>query len=111
MTQTKTSLLPPGLRQRGEGYDAGTLGFIIFFPHHAERDYEGDISKQASMGTISLQQGTSAVGDSAQQFVVEEPEEPCPDGGYGWVCVLCSFVFHFFAIGCVRTLPQLRGCY
>lgn len=25
--------------------------------------------------------------------------DPFPDGGYGWVCVLCSFVYHFFAIG------------
>ncbi|THU86596.1 MFS general substrate transporter [Dendrothele bispora CBS 962.96] len=25
--------------------------------------------------------------------------ESAPDGGYGWVCVFCSFVVHFFALG------------
>jgi hypothetical protein len=30
--------------------------------------------------------------------------EDYPDGGYGWVCVFISFVFHFFAIGFVLSL-------
>ena len=39
--------------------------------------------------------------DSTSLPAAEELADPFPDGGYGWVCVLCSFAFHFFAIGSV----------
>lgn len=30
---------------------------------------------------------------------ISHSETPPPDGRYGWICVGCSFVVHFFALG------------
>ena len=47
--------------------------------------------------------------DSTSLPAVEEVADPFPDGGYGWVCVLCSFAFHFFAIGSVDPSRLARS--
>ncbi|KAK0216880.1 major facilitator superfamily domain-containing protein [Armillaria fumosa] len=53
----------------------------------------------------SVESGTSSSSDTCvasgvpQDDLIDADKDSSPDGGYGWVCVFCSFVVHFFALG------------
>lgn len=47
--------------------------------------------------------------DAEQAETVKEKVDPPPNGGYGWVCVVCVFCInaHTWGINSVRSLPIL----
>lgn len=50
-------------------------------------------------GIQNQSQEVSGTHATSSSTVIDQNEAEVPDGGYGWVCVLCSFVVHFFALG------------
>ncbi|KAK0186473.1 major facilitator superfamily domain-containing protein [Armillaria mellea] len=56
-------------------------------------------SPSVDCGTSSSSDTCVVSGVSDQDDLVGTHKDSSPDGGYGWVCVFCSFVVHFFALG------------
>ncbi|KAK0475833.1 major facilitator superfamily domain-containing protein [Armillaria novae-zelandiae] len=48
---------------------------------------------------ISSSSNACVVSGVPQDDLTDAHKDSSPDGGYGWVCVFCSFVVHFFALG------------
>ncbi len=64
-------------------------------------DEAEDRSPCADSGTSSSSHTCVVSGVSDQDNVIDTDKDSSPDGGYGWVWVFCSFVVHFFALGCI----------
>ncbi|PBK66138.1 MFS general substrate transporter [Armillaria solidipes] len=56
-------------------------------------------ARSPSAGTSSSSDTCVVSGVSDQDDLIDAHKDSSPDGGYGWVCVFCSFVVHFFALG------------
>ncbi|PBK89520.1 MFS general substrate transporter [Armillaria gallica] len=62
-------------------------------------DAAEDRSPSVDSGTSSSSDTCVVSGVSDQDDLIDAHKDSSPDGGYGWVCVFCSFVVHFFALG------------
>ncbi|KAK0440347.1 major facilitator superfamily domain-containing protein [Armillaria borealis] len=62
-------------------------------------DAAEDRSPSADSRTSSSSDTCIVSEVSDQDDLIDAHKDSSPDGGYGWVCVFCSFVVHFFALG------------
>ncbi|SJL09120.1 uncharacterized protein ARMOST_12496 [Armillaria ostoyae] len=62
-------------------------------------DAAEDRSPSADSRTSSSSDTCVVSEVSDQDDLIDAHKDSSPDGGYGWVCVFCSFVVHFFALG------------
>ncbi|KII88067.1 hypothetical protein PLICRDRAFT_176807 [Plicaturopsis crispa FD-325 SS-3] len=57
------------------------------------------LSEKPSPSPKDVRDKDADVESGSVSTAPQNDTDPFPDGGYGWVCVLCSFIYHFFAIG------------